>query len=437
MGDRRGARLRKPSLGPDFVTSAIRKSNELRPRRRVARVVLPELDSVALDAEAVVEGMAETVSDKQRARGGWAETSVRATWTLEEDRVLAETVALHGPCKWRLVADALPRRTNKQCRDRYLYHIDPSVLRAPFSPAEDLAIQMGVYELGHKWARIAERLPGRTDNAVKNRYNYFLPSTRRNAAKCKALLPPSEGPGIDDATLMVELQRRNLMTEVPRRVGNYVPDASEKKWPRWSSEEEMRLTLAVRDEKERRRVAEGGSTELYHNSWVNVSNAVGTRTPMSCRAHWSHYASGASLDEIDVSLTNTDGEVESFTFDDVLKAVTMDTDEMKLLCLEPYDEGADEVLAPKELVVQVLGKRSVSLSFRFPPLPPPQKYKGKQDNPPPRVLFPQNVPQPQQTQETQETTTAPKTSSPTSLKEYYPETKRRDEAEALDKSVLS
>jgi hypothetical protein len=37
--------------------------------------------------------------------------------------------------------------------------------------AEDAIIVNSVQELGHKWFQIAQRLPGRTDHAIRNRYH--------------------------------------------------------------------------------------------------------------------------------------------------------------------------------------------------------------------------------------------------------------------------
>ena len=43
--------------------------------------------------------------------------------------------------------------------------------RVSWSRAEDATIVHSVAELGHKWYLIAQRLPGRTDHAIRNRYH--------------------------------------------------------------------------------------------------------------------------------------------------------------------------------------------------------------------------------------------------------------------------
>lgn len=45
------------------------------------------------------------------------------------------------------------------------------VVRTTWTPEEDAAILAGVQELGFKWRQIAARLPGRSDDSVRNRWN--------------------------------------------------------------------------------------------------------------------------------------------------------------------------------------------------------------------------------------------------------------------------
>ena len=60
-----------------------------------------------------------------------------------------------------------------------------------WSKFEDATIVQSVEELGHKWYLIAQRLPGRTDHAIRNRY-HRLQSTMidDNFTALGALAPP-------------------------------------------------------------------------------------------------------------------------------------------------------------------------------------------------------------------------------------------------------
>ncbi|KAG8465010.1 hypothetical protein KFE25_012373 [Diacronema lutheri] len=94
----------------------------------------------------------------------------RRLWTKEEDASLVDAVELHGSRSWDKIADLLPGRTASQCNARFLHYLHPNVSHKPFSPAEDMCILSSYMLIGAQWATIALDLPGRTNHAIKNRW---------------------------------------------------------------------------------------------------------------------------------------------------------------------------------------------------------------------------------------------------------------------------
>ncbi|CAM9610168.1 unnamed protein product [Phaeothamnion confervicola] len=123
-------------------------------------------------------GMAGSKERKQRPvpRPG----VIKGPWTKEEDDIIV-SLFNSGVKKWAEIAEQIPGRVGKQCRERWFNHLDPSVKKTVWLPEEDRVLVTAQQSFGNSWTKIAKLLPGRSENAVKNRWN----SAARRKAKAE------------------------------------------------------------------------------------------------------------------------------------------------------------------------------------------------------------------------------------------------------------
>ena len=84
---------------------------------------------------------------KARRKGGKKRTKARRTankegmvkgpWTGEEDTILRRLVHQNGPRNWKFIANYLPGRIAKQCRERWCHHLCPGIKKGMWTDEED------------------------------------------------------------------------------------------------------------------------------------------------------------------------------------------------------------------------------------------------------------------------------------------------------------
>jgi len=151
----------------------------------------------------------------------------RRKWGPEEDEQLVRLIKKYGTKNWRVVASHLKERTPKQCRERWINHLDPAIIKGKLTEEEWNLVIESQEELGNKWSEIAKLLPGRTPNQIKNVWHAMmrretkLCKPKRKLAmidpmvECSSMLSEEDDVSESDDWLLEPLSKRPKLSPVP------------------------------------------------------------------------------------------------------------------------------------------------------------------------------------------------------------------------------
>lgn len=128
---------------------------------------LTEKNNVQYEIYSTINSGDETISTNKSKK-------TYSKFTNDEDNLLKGIVNTFGPKNWRLISTFIPRKTPKQCRDRYMNYLIPGVNHSDWSKEEDMLLVQKYNEIGPHWSQIKQYFPLRTANSIKNRFNYTI-----------------------------------------------------------------------------------------------------------------------------------------------------------------------------------------------------------------------------------------------------------------------
>jgi hypothetical protein len=98
----------------------------------------------------------------------------RRLFTQEEDDILMRAIETIGLGSWEKIANHVPDRSSRQCRDRWINYLAPSNRKDPWTEDEDRRLLEQMNQFGTHWSAIANAMGNRSENNLKNRWYSHL-----------------------------------------------------------------------------------------------------------------------------------------------------------------------------------------------------------------------------------------------------------------------
>eukprot|EP00186_Timspurckia_oligopyrenoides_P000774 CAMPEP_0182444478 /NCGR_PEP_ID=MMETSP1172-20130603/2919_1 /TAXON_ID=708627 /ORGANISM="Timspurckia oligopyrenoides, Strain CCMP3278" /LENGTH=289 /DNA_ID=CAMNT_0024640043 /DNA_START=50 /DNA_END=919 /DNA_ORIENTATION=+ len=101
----------------------------------------------------------------------------KITWSKEEDELLIQLVGSDSESgrsssrSWTCIASHLMGRNGKQCRERWMNQLNPTVRKEKWNLEEDSLLVQLHRKYGNSWSKIAKFMNHRSHNDIKNRWN--------------------------------------------------------------------------------------------------------------------------------------------------------------------------------------------------------------------------------------------------------------------------
>ena len=101
-------------------------------------------------------------------------------FTPEEENRLQQIVWMIGCYNWQAVASRLGTKTARQSKEKWYGTFKAKNLNS-WSIEEDMLLVKQYAVFGPKWKKIAEIIPGRTSNSIRNRWKKLLKNTEKHS----------------------------------------------------------------------------------------------------------------------------------------------------------------------------------------------------------------------------------------------------------------
>lgn len=128
----------------------------------------------------------------------------KTKFTPEEDEMIRKLVDEIGEDNWQAVAERMPGRNTRQCRERWRNYLSPNVERGPWTKEEDELLQQKYQEYGARWIKIAPFFPQRTDINVKNRWLMLQRHIKKQQRNLEKMAAKKAGKSVNSEQKIVE-----------------------------------------------------------------------------------------------------------------------------------------------------------------------------------------------------------------------------------------